>query len=236
MKATVWIAVIVAVLVVVYLKTENPGTKEFKRQIEAIDHVQSWKMEMDISTNGRMLAWRTHEAQCPDMEHITEQGMGSSGEFIRLANDVYYRKNGAAWVEDAKTPPDLFMDIVTPRPCMNNPGGSKTASDSGDTEWKDELNRAIKDGSFRKGELDTVRGESCRNWQVSWMNARGQLVAYTICINQQDHLPRRMQMARENVNMYFRWNLPVDIKPPDMTTPQPSPPAYPVRPADDSDE
>lgn len=233
MKAIMWTAVIVAVLVVVYALTENPGKKEFKKQIDAIDHVQSWKMEMDISSNGRMMAWRTHEAQCPDTEHITEQGLDSTGEFIRLADDVYYRKNGAAWVQDAKTPPDLFMGIVTPRPCMSNPGGSKTAGDSGDTEWKDELKRAIKDGSFQKGDLDTVRGESCRNWQVSSMNARGQLVAYTMCINEQDHLPRRMQMARENVNIYFKWNIPVEVKPPDMTAPEPGRPATS---ADDSSQ
>ncbi len=236
MKISAWLLGIAAVLVSIYVLSASPGKKELQKQIEAIDHVQSWKMELDISSNGRMLAWRTHEAQCPDMEHITERGMQSSGEFIRLANDVYYRRDGGAWLQDANTPTDLFMPFVTPRPCMSNPGGSKSAPDSGDTEWKSELKRAIKDGSFEKGELDTVRGESCRNWQVSWMNARGQMVAYTMCINEQDHLPRRMQMARENINMYFKWNVPVDIQPPDMSPPPPVTPAYPVQPADDSDE
>ncbi len=236
MKATVWTAVIVAALVFIYVKTESPGKKELQKQIDAIDRVQSWKMDLEISANSRMLAWRTHEAQCPDIEHISEQGMGNSGEFIRLANDVYYRHNGGAWIEDANTPADLFMGIVTPRPCMSNIGGSKSAPDSGDTEWKNELKRAIKDGSFEKGELDTVRGEPCRNWQVSWINARGQMVAYTMCINEQDHLPRRMQMARENINMYFKWNVPIQVSPPDMTPPPPVTPAYPVQPADDSDQ
>jgi hypothetical protein len=46
------------------------------------------------------------------------------------------------------------------------------------------------------------------------MNARNQLVAYTMCINEQDHLPRRMQMLRENVNMYFTWNVPVEVTAP----------------------
>lgn len=241
MKLISWLLGIAVLLVAIYVLTANPGKKEFQKQIEAIDRVQSWKMDLQISSNGRLLAWRAHEAQCPDIEHITERGMGSSGEFIRLANDVYYRRNGGPWVQDANTPPDLFMNLVTPRPCMSNPGGSKTAPGSGDTEWKDELKRAIKDGSFQKREMDTVQGESCRNWQVSWMNARGQMVAYTMCIDEQDHLPRRIQMARENINMYFKWNVPVDVKPPDMTPPDMTPPEPPSplfksAPDADSDE
>jgi len=213
-KKLVWIIGIIAIIVLIIFATVSPGKKELKKQLVALDTVKSWKMDLQVSSNGRLLVQRTHEAQCPDMEHITEQGLVGSAEFIRMSNLVYYRKNGQPWVQDANTPQDLFMPFVTPRPCMSNPGGTTTSPDSGDTEWKTELNRAIKDGTFTMGDMETVRGTPCRNWQVSWMNARNQLVAYTMCINEQDHLPRRMQMLRENVNMYFTWNVPVEVTAP----------------------
>lgn len=227
MKKLIWVSGIVVGVLLVWYLSESPGKKEFKKQLEAMDTVKSWKMDLQVSSNGRMVAQRTHEAQCPDMEHITEYGPESEGEFIRMANLVYYRKNGRPWVQDANTPKDLFMPIVTPRPCMSNPGGTTTSADSGDTEWKSELNRAMKDGSFEKGQMDKVNGEACRNWQVTWMNGRNQLVAYTMCINEQDHLPRRLQMLRENINMYFTWNVPVEVKAPDLTPPVATP-AYPA--------
>lgn len=175
-------------------------------------------MGLQVSSNGRLIVQRTHEAQCPDMEHITEQGMGGSAEFIRMSNLVYYRKDGRPWVQDANTPEDLFVPLVTPRPCMSNPGGTKTSAESGDTEWRNELKRAISDGTFKKGGIESVKGGTCRNWEVSLMNARNQLVAYTMCISEQDHLPRRIQLLRENVNMYFTWNVPVEVTAPDTAS------------------
>ncbi len=222
MKKIIWVVAVIAVISAGFYLNPDPGKKEFKKQLEALDSVRSWKMDLQVGSNGRLLVRRGHEAQCPDMEHISEYGIESTGEFVRMANLVYYRKNNGAWVQDANTPQDLFVPIVTPRPCMSNPGGTKTSPDSGDTEWRTELNRAIKDGTFIKGEVDTVNGTACRNWQVSWMNARNQMVAYTMCISEQDHLPRRMQLLKDNVNMYFTWNVPVEITAPDTTSTTPT--------------
>lgn len=220
MKKILFALAVVAVGAGFYLSAD-PGKKEFKKQLEALDSVTSWKMDLEVSSNGRVLVQRMHEAQCPDMERISEIGLQGRGDFVRMANLVYYRKDGRAWVQDANVPQDLFMPIVTPRPCMSNPGGTKTSPDSGDTEWRTELKRAIRDGNFTKGEVDTVNGAACRNWQVSWMNARGQMVAYTMCISEQDHLPRRMQTLKDNVTMYFTWNIPVEVTAPDTTATSP---------------
>ena len=228
MKIIVIIVLVVVVIGAIAYFVPNEGQREFKKQIEALQSVQSWKMDLQVSVNSRLVAHRTHEAQCPDMEHITEMGPESTGEFIRMANLVYYRKNGAAWIQDTNTPQDLFMPLVTPRPCMSNPGGTTTSPDSGDVEWRTELNRAIKEGTFRKGDLDTVNGSICRNWQVSWTNLRNQLVAYTMCISEQDHLPRRIQAMRENVNMYFKWNVPVEVVAPESSSVPEAPTAEPA--------
>ena len=217
-------------LVAGFYLSEGEGEKEFKKQMAALDTVKSWKMDLQISRNGHLVARRTDESQCPDMEHITESGIESEGEFVRMADLVYYRQNGGKWVQDANTPKDLFLPILSPRPCMSNPGGTTTSPDSGDVEWRTELKRAIKKGSFQKGGTDTIGGAKCRDWQVSWINDRNQMVAYTMCINEQDHLPRRIQMARESVNMYFTWNVPVEVKIPDTTPRETVTPAYPSAP------
>lgn len=224
MKKIIIASVIVVVLGVIVFLMPSEGQREFKKQIEALETVHSWKMDLQVSSNSRLVARRTHEAQCPDMEQITEFGPEDEVQYVRMANLVYYRKNRQTWYQDANVPQDLFMPIVTPRPCMSNPGGTTTSPDSGAVEWRTELNRAVKEGTFKKGELKTVNGSICRDWQVSWTNLRNQLVAYTMCINEQDHLPRRIEMLHENVNMYFKWNVPVEVQAPESSS-LPEPPS-----------
>jgi hypothetical protein len=232
-KKIIVIAVVVVAIGAIAFLMPSEGQREFKKQIEALDGVHSWKMDLQVSANSRMVAQRLHEAQCPDMEQITELGPENDVRYIRMANLVYYKKNGAGWIQEANVPQDLFLPIVTPRPCMSNPGGTTTSADSGAVEWRTELSRAIKDGTFHKGDLETVNGSICRDWQVSWTNLRNQLVAYTMCISEQDHLPRRVQMLRENVNMYFKWNVPVEVQAPESSS-LPEPPVTEPAPAEES--
>lgn len=237
MKKTIAVvAVLIGIGVIAALLFGNPGKKEFQKQLDALQTVKSWRMDLQISRSGHLLARRTHEAHCPDMEHIQENGLEGVGEYIRLVNSVYYRKGMGRWTNDINVPQDLFMPFSTPRPCMSNPGGSVSAADSGDTEWRDELKRAMKDGTFTKGDAETVGGTSCRNWQVSWINKREQMVAYTMCLGEQDHLPRRIRSAGDNLNMYFEWNVPIDVTAPDMTPPAPLAPLSSTNPGADSYE
>lgn len=223
MKKIIVVAVVVVVLGAIAFFMPGEGPREFKKQIEALDTIHSWRMDMEISSNSQLVVHRIHQAQCPDMEEITEFGPEAEVQYVRMANLIYYRKNRQTWYQDSNVPQDLFLPIVTPRPCMSNPGGTTTSVDSGAVEWRTELGRAIKEGTFKKGELEMVNGSTCREWQVSWTNLRNQLVAYTMCINEQDHLPRRIQMLRENVSMYFKWNVPVEVQAPESSSvPDPS--------------
>lgn len=43
-------------------------------------------------------------------------------------------------------------------------------------------------------------------------------------------------MERENIGMYFKWSVPVEVSNLDTRPPAPVTLAYPVHPADDSDE
>lgn len=222
MRIIGWCLAVVAFVGGIYFGMFRPsaGQKELQQHLNALDSVRSWRMDLQMSRNGLVFASRSHEATCPDMEHIYEDGLNGTAEFIRMSNLVFYKKSTNSWVENSNVPGDLFMPFPTPRPCMSNPGGSVTSPDSGDTEWRTEIQRAIKKGTIQEGELETVKGSSCRNYQVSWLNGRGQMMAYTICINEQDHLPRKIQDFHQSATMYFEWNLPVDIKAPALTPPE----------------
>ncbi len=226
MKSYAWGVLSVCALIAGYFAffRDDPGKSDFKKQLAALDTVKSWTLDIQFSRNGTLIARRRHSAVCPDMEQVTESGPDGLAEYIRTSDLVFYKK-GVSWVKDSNVPVNLFLPFPTPRPCMSNPGGSASSPGSGDTEYRDELRRAIKDGTFERGGLEDVHGQSCRNYQVSWLNARGQLMAYIMCINEQDHLPRRIQDPRQTVTMYFDWNVPVEVRTPDIAPTDPKLPS-----------
>jgi hypothetical protein len=64
-----------------------------------------------------------------------------------------------------------------------------------------------------RGETEVVRGETCRVWKVrgALSSQRGVNDEQEICISEHDHLPRRI-----NGVIYYDWNQPIAIAPPDV--------------------
>ncbi len=209
-------AVVLAALI--YHFVGNPGEREFKAQQTAIRGVKSWKMTAQISNNGRLVLNRIHEANCPDKEHITENSMGGYGEYLRVGDDTYWNRDQHTWTE-GKAPADLFQPFPTPRPCLTNPAGY-TGEINGIDEMDQYLQQIIVKGDIEKGAVEQVGGQSCRNWTAMAMNEQHRLVATTFCINEQDHLPLRVQMGG-SINLAYQWNLPVKIEKPDLNPPAP---------------
>lgn len=195
------------------------GEKEFKLQQKAIKEVKSWKIRTQISSNGRLLLDRRHEANCPDQEYISESGGYQSGEYTRIGDNMYWRRDRGVWTE-GKSPNDLFQPFPTPRPCMTNPAEFARET-NGIDEMQQYLQTVIDQGNFTKGELQTVGKDQCRDWTVQALNERRQLVATTFCINETDHLPRRMQSAGEAFTITYDWNVPVTVEKPDLAPPIP---------------
>jgi hypothetical protein len=217
-KGVIGIAIgAVLLLVVVYYAIPNPGKKALQREQLALADVSSWRIRTQVSRNSRPVAQRAHAAICPDKEHILENAMEDFAEYIRIGDDVYYRKNSSEWVKG--TPgPDLFAPLPMPRPCLSDPGEPSSKPPGGAEEMRLALETDIKDGNIQKGEVRAYRGNPCREWTIMRFTTTDKLGSYTACLNETDNLPQYIRAANDNFNMSFEWNPSVTIEPPDLNS------------------
>jgi hypothetical protein len=208
---------VVLLLVIAYYAIPNPGKKALQREELALEDVSSWRISTTISQNSRPVVRRSHVASCPNKEHIVEMAMSDFAEYIRIGDDIYYRKNSYAWVKG--TPgPDLFAPLPTPRPCLSNPGEPDSRPPGGAEEMRLALEIDIKDGHIEKGEPQENRGNPCREWSVMRFTETNKLGSYTTCLSETDNLPRYIRAGNDNFNIYFEWNPTVTIEAPDMNS------------------
>jgi hypothetical protein len=208
---------VVLLLVIAYYAIPNPGKKALQREELALEDVSSWRISTTISQNSRPVVRRSHVASCPNKEHIVEMAMSDFAEYIRIGDDIYYRKNSYAWVKG--TPgPDLFAPLPTPRPCLSNPGEPDSRPPGGAEEMRLALEIDIKDGHIEKGEPQENRGNPCREWSVMRFTETNKLGSYTTCLSETDNLPRYIRAGNDNFSIYFEWNPTVTIEAPDMNS------------------
>jgi hypothetical protein len=88
---------VVLLLVIAYYAIPNPGKKALQREEIALEDVSGWRISTSVSRDGRPLMSRVHAASCPNKEHIIENAMLDFAEYIRIGDDIYYRKNSYTW-------------------------------------------------------------------------------------------------------------------------------------------
>jgi hypothetical protein len=68
---------------------------------------------------------------------------------------------------------------------------------------------------IEKGGMQTVSGESCREWNVTFHQPNGTEKSFGYCINPEDNLPRRIRSSENGVEATFsNWNKAIGIQPP----------------------
>lgn len=208
-------AMVILLFAVAYYAMPNPGKKALQGEEMAMNAVSSWRIESEASVNGKVLLKRTHVAICPDKEHIFEVGREGLAEYIRVGDEIYYRKETLKWTEG--TPgPDLFAPFPTPRPCLTNPNEPSTNPPGGEEELKQWIESDIKDGHLVKGEMQDFKGSACREWNLTRITAQNRLGSYNACLRETDHLPVYWRSANERFGMYFQWNPSVTIEKPNV--------------------
>lgn len=220
MSATGMIGILLGVvllLVLAYFAFPNPGKKALRQEEAALENVSSWRIGTEISRNSRPLVSRVHATICPDKEHIIEHGTMGFAEYIRIGDDIYYRKNILTWIKGTRA--DLFAPMPTPRPCLSNPGEPSSRPPGGAEEMRLALEVDIKDGHIEKGDLKDNNGSPCREWSIMRFTENNRLGSYTTCLSEADDLPRYIHAANDSFIMSFEWNPSVVIEAPDMNAP-----------------
>jgi hypothetical protein len=211
---------IIAAIVFAYFAFPSAGQKALKREQHAVELVSSWRITMQISRNGLMGISRIHVARCPDQEHILEEGGDDYAEYIRLGDDVYYRKNSSRWIKG--TPgPDLFLPMPTPRPCLSNPGEPSSKVPGGAEEFRLALQTEIKEAHIEKAAAGGDSTGPCQEWTIQRITENSKMSQYTVCIGSTDDLPHYMRGTNENINTYFEWDPTpsVVVEAPDINNP-----------------
>jgi hypothetical protein len=207
---------VILLIVAAYYAMPNPGKKALRGEAIAVNNVSSWRIRTEVSSNGRLYLTRTHVAQCPDKERIVEFGLENISEYVRLGDDIYYRKGNGKWVKG--TPgPDLFTPFPTPRPCLTNPNEPSSNPPGGAEEMKQWIETEASDGSISKGEMAEFKGTSCREWSLSRFTSRNQWGSYTACLHESDDLPVYWKGAGDRFSIYFEWDPSVTIEAPDVS-------------------
>jgi hypothetical protein len=214
---------VVLFAVVVVYAIPNPGKNALRREQLALNEVTSWRIVTQISQNGRPKIGRSYAAQCPNKEHVLENAELDFAEYIRVGNDVFYRKNTYQWVQG--TPgADLFVPLPTPRPCLSNPGEPSSRPPGGVEEMRLALENDIENGHIEKGAKKQFQGSWCQEWSITRFQGN-KLTNYITCLSETTNLPLYTRNAGEDFYMYYEWNPSVVIEAPDLTPPGKEPTA-----------
>src|ERR1043165_9444577 len=119
-----WLAAFAALIALIaavayYMKPETHSIA-LANAATTMNASTSWRIQTVVRRNNQTIVQRTHEANCPDQEHIVEEGSRGIAEYVRLGDDVYYKKGLGPWV-NGRPDPDLFAPFPSPRPCLTKP-------------------------------------------------------------------------------------------------------------------
>ena len=208
---------IVLLVVCVYYSVPKSGKAVLESQVTAMNSAQSWRIRTEMEFMGGTVT-RTHVAICPDREHIVEQGLGAASEYIRIGDDVYWRKGATLWKKGMPTSTYFFANILTARPCLTNPK-PYTNEANGAEELRQWIADDVRTAKITKGDMKFETDYDCREWKVT----QEQTVAfhyfkkeYVVCIGEKDHLPRTMTATGGYLTKY-EWNIPLTIEAPDLS-------------------
>src|SRR5712692_8564463 len=119
-KAKIGIVVAVLFIVMLFFAIPNPGKKALRAEEAAMNEVISWRIITQVSKNGRPRISRSHAAQCPDKEHILENAEEDFSEYIRIGDEVFYRKNSYQWIQGTPGRTSLLRSLH-PGPAYQTP-------------------------------------------------------------------------------------------------------------------
>jgi len=194
-----------------WMMYRNSPKRELERTRDALAAVKSWHYHTVRYIPGLPPETREAEIACPAYWHSIVSS-GEPGEVPQVRESYGYFGNvytrvGDHWVTGKSTAdtPECHLGPLADENSLPLPG-------------------VIEEGAVKKGELKDVDGESCREFSVSVPtphDPKEKEFQFTICINEQDHLPRETRRTapdrtQEGVSRYNKWNGVSEELPPEI--------------------
>jgi len=178
------------------------GVYEIEQCHAAVRKARSWHMQGQTRSREDR-PWNTfaRDVSCPGAMHETarvtdEEGHEHLQELVILNEAYYSRRTDGTWLfNPTGAPPEPVPD------CAFGPLLPSHANLFGDQK------EVLANARITAGQMESAGGASCRNWEVSFPSGSGYTPRYWICINQGDHLPRRVTFPNNSASFEFSmWN------------------------------
>ncbi len=185
--------------------------REVERSKEAVAEAKSWHYHTVRYFEN--LPPETDDADfvCPVFRHSIAETTKPDGSPLNREDIVYFSRSynhiGDQWVLSEGR--QGGMNGQAPAPileCQDGPIGlDETALP---------YNAILSDGSVRRGDVQDVEGESCRDYDIAVPTPHDPTETefrFSMCINESDHLPRETRRTppgsdHERVTAYTQWN------------------------------
>jgi hypothetical protein len=189
----------------------SSGERQFMRMEAALKKAHSYRIERTLR-GGEFIQRSLTEIECPDREHSLLKAEAidpqwdtpkfPDQEFVTLGNTSYDKSGNGEWQVKAAPMKQGANHCAFPAPVLNDGELPRI-----------KIIRAL--GRIEKKGFDSVQGERCREWTVTFRQPNGTENSFEYCIGPKDDLPRRISKPDNSLQMTLtRWNQPLDIQPP----------------------
>jgi|GEM_PF-2892761 len=198
----------VAVLGIGYrIQQRSSAMKEIARSRDALSTIKSWHFHTVRYISGLAPETIDKDTVCPSFQHVTSTYRDAAG-LVQTREGIYYFGSSYYFADGRWQPAQRRAEFVDPGIFECNNGAT-----NGD-ENSISMAGVLEDGNVKRGELISVDGDSCREYAVSVPtphDPQEKEFQFTICINEQDHLPRETRRTapgatHEGVSRFSQWN------------------------------
>jgi len=190
----------------------SSGDTEFRKTLEAIQQVKSFRGAYIESGSGTQHSERIWEVDCNrvivhqqshDSQTNTDSPFEMREEEFLVGDQRYVRDRNGSW-ENAGYAGDRFSAKWY---CNNLAQGAER-------DLLPDLHTMISHAITEKGDKKTVNGVRCREWKFDIRTAISSRVG-SMCIGVDDHLPYEMTMGGGHYS-YSDYNQPIQLEPPQV--------------------
>jgi hypothetical protein len=205
-----WIISGVAALAALgYSLIPSAGERQFTRTAAALGRAQSYRMVVQRQGNEFKERWLL-EVVCPDRQHSrqTEEPANPRWDSPRGVDIEHIDVGNRSYIKFFRDAEWKAMPLQGTTHCGTVP----FLQDGSLFDFKH--SRAF--ANIEEQGLDTVAGETCREWVITFRQPDSPSKIFDFCINSDDNLPRRMKTAEGSFQIILtNWNQPIDIQAPE---------------------
>jgi hypothetical protein len=206
--ARLLVGVVIVMWAVSYLGAGS-GEKEFRKVLEALKQVHTFRMTYTANPTGTQHSEMLWEVDCNrdalhHQWHLVESSTNPPSELnqdnLVVAGQEYARQTDGSW-----------------SPARSSGFGSAKIychhlADGTDGRLMPQIATMIQRGIIQKGDKKTVNGIRCREWLVTLKGGTSGLEHDTVCLGLEDHLPYEMTVDWAHSRSIFSdYNAPIQL-------------------------